>query len=239
MNMERVSSRVLWATLAGGLLACCQVAPTLAGWEVVYETDFSTDPGWMTNNSANYYWEPSTGTFFSRQIDGLPDEYAYIQLPLLQAGYRWRVEYDVYPISYTWAGDARLGLMDPGMDIACGTSQHLHLDFPLVDQGHTTYLAYQDSKGVASRHFGFFTPGTWYSAVMEWDPQGGTLYANVRERDSGNLVADTMFSGLAGFSGIDRLAMSTVCDHYAPGATGEARTVVMPARRRIPFRRGE
>ena len=34
-------------------------------WQTVYETDFSTDPGWETNNPARYYWDVTSQTYFT------------------------------------------------------------------------------------------------------------------------------------------------------------------------------
>jgi len=29
-------------------------------WQVVYQTDFSIDPGWTTDQPANYYWDTAS-----------------------------------------------------------------------------------------------------------------------------------------------------------------------------------
>src|SRR5512144_1326413 len=79
-------------------------------WELVYETDFASDPGWVTNNPARFHWEV-TETFYSEQIDASED-YCYVPLPGLAPGRSWRVEYDIYPIGYTWAGNGRVSLTD-------------------------------------------------------------------------------------------------------------------------------
>ena len=39
-------------------------------WSVVYETDFSSDPGWITNSGDNYYWhESSLSYYFKNAVD--------------------------------------------------------------------------------------------------------------------------------------------------------------------------
>ena len=37
-------------------------------WQVVYQTDFSTDPGWTTDDSNLYYWDSSDSTYFTDQV---------------------------------------------------------------------------------------------------------------------------------------------------------------------------
>ena len=101
MNATRFHRNVLMALplvllATGGKVASGQC------YEEVYSDDFSSDPAWVTNNSKNYYWEAGDETYFSRQIDGA-DEYAYKLLPLLQPGYKWRLEYEIRPLGHTYA----------------------------------------------------------------------------------------------------------------------------------------
>ena len=196
-------------------------APTAFGQPctIIYSQDFSSDPDeWNTNNPKNYYSDSETECFLSRQIDAT-DEAAWTLLPSLVPGYLWRLEFDVQPGAYDWAGNGRLGFHDADMDVESPAG--FWLDFNRDDQGYTITLLYNDSNGGAEySHFGFFEPGTWYHAVVEYDPQAKTLKATVVRRDNAEVCAQTTFSDVGPFNGIDRLAMSTVGDDYAPGATG-------------------
>lgn len=42
--------------------------------EVIYESDFSSDPGWVTDQEENFYWQASTSALFAR-IDNEPPPY--------------------------------------------------------------------------------------------------------------------------------------------------------------------
>ena len=66
--------------------------------------------------------------------------------------------------------------------------------------------------------------GIWYHCVVDWNPVSATLSVLVTERESGIVVAQAQIScSQHAFDAIDRLALSTVNDDYAPGATGEMR----------------
>jgi hypothetical protein len=43
----------LLAIVAGGIVACVAANAVAEEWQTVYQTDFSTDPGWTTNDSTH------------------------------------------------------------------------------------------------------------------------------------------------------------------------------------------
>lgn len=217
--VNRCAATLIVASLVGLSVS----TPALAlDWQVIYQTDFSTCGEWTTNNGANYYC--AGGTYFSRQVNG-SDEYAYTPLPTLQAGYAWRIEYEIQPAYYTWAGNGRFGLMIEDMRISGlpATFTLITLNFHYGDGGHQITLAGYDSGEGYDAVIGAFTVGTWYSVVIEWDPRSNTLSAIVTERDTGTAVGEGAFTIDCVFADIDRLGMSVVGDHYASGATGETR----------------
>lgn len=203
-------------------LVSCGVSTAVAdNWQVVYQTDFSSYPGWITNNPSHYYWDSGLGAYYQREIDGT-EEYAYKLLPGLQQGCRWRLEYDILPVGFSWAGDARLGFMDEDMMLWSPAS--MNLNFARIDQGLVVSLEGRDSQG---KHCGKqffenrFELSVWYHALLDWNPETGDIYVCVTIKDTGEiLVEGTVNMQQGSFNGIDRLAMSTIGDDYAPGATG-------------------
>ncbi len=209
-----------WMVISLGLIVAATAAYAQT-WDVVYQTDFASDPGWVTNSPQHYYWESDTQTYRSIQIDGAED-YAYRLVPGLQGGRAWRVEYDIYPVQYSWAGNGRLMLVDSSLRTQLPTTI-IVLDFNLADGGY--WIDFHGCWGTdcEGEHMGHFNVGMWYRATVEWSPDSAALSAAVRERDTGALVAQSTLFITADFAGIDRVAFSTVADSYAPGATGVAR----------------
>ena len=62
------------------------IDPESSNGQFVYTENFDSDPGWITDQSANYYWNAENKTFFARASMAIPDygpnRYAYIPIPL-------------------------------------------------------------------------------------------------------------------------------------------------------------
>lgn len=65
-----------------------------------------------------------------------------------------------------------------------------------------------------------FQLNTWYSVLVDWNPDNSKLYVGINKKGNPIILAERIFDVPGSFSGIDRLAMSTVGDDYSPGATG-------------------
>lgn len=189
----------------------------------IYREDFSASPGWVTNNPARYFCDGSAGNYHQEEIDG-SNEYAYKVLPALKAGWHWRLEYDILPVSNSWAGDSRFGFFDS--DMILWSPSFMVLNFARVDQGYMPTLEIMDNEGHAMQmHFleSPFTLNTWYHCVIDWNPLTREIYQGVINKDTGVLLGERTASVSGNFSNIDRIGMSTVGDDYAPGATGISR----------------
>jgi len=108
--------RSLSSVLACGSLLIGLASPALCGqWTTVYQNDFSTDPGWKTNDPANMYWDSANGRYHVKSWD-TSNTYAYVSVPI-QPGRVYIVEYDVCVVRMDWAGDVRFGLGDGVMNV--------------------------------------------------------------------------------------------------------------------------
>jgi len=83
-------------------------------------------------------------------------------------------------------------------------------------------------------HFCQFTPGEWYHCILDWNPLTDDIYARITNRATGNLVGEASSTTQGSFSGVDRLAMTTIGDDYAPGATGISRIDNVVVSQQIP-----
>lgn len=201
---------------------------------LVYQTDFSNNKGWQTNNAENYYLDSlapgnPAPAYYQREIGG-SEEYAYHLLPDLTPDVKWCLQYDILPVSSDWCGPARLSFTDKDMTIGGINPTYLTLMYGHDDSGYLTDLQWTDSEGNAGgvRLF-HYTTGKWYENLVEWDPETSQFYVLIKEQGGNTMVDKIVTSSDPGFNGgkwptkftdIDRLAMSTVGDFYAPGAVG-------------------
>lgn len=204
--------------IAIGLLMCFLWGGSQAyAWETEYHEDFSTDPGWVTNDPANFYW---TGAeFHGKQID-CQDQYAYT---MLEGGYNGgsiRMEFDVRP-HVQWAGNINIGLVGPTMGTFTPETT-IHVTFAIDDNADHIMLITHDDNGV-SRSTDWWTEfpqqNVWYHCLVEYDCFADSIHFLVT--DSGETVADETLYDLGTFSGLDRFAWSGVGDHGYCGRWGE------------------
>src|SRR5262245_29545226 len=56
-------------------------APSEAdAWEVIYSSDFSSDPGWTTNVPEQMFWDSASGRFYIESRAGA-NQQVYVSLP--------------------------------------------------------------------------------------------------------------------------------------------------------------
>ncbi len=212
-------------TVSALFLSCTSATYALT-WQEIYQEDFSSEPGWVTNNSARYYRHAGSGTYYGQLVDG-SQEYSYRLLPTLDEGSNWRFEYDYYPVSIQYPGDRRLSLLSPdmmGWDIYDPPISAITLNFQYNLGGSQLRprLQWTDSAGNGDvwSSFGSYTNGQWYRSIVEYHPVSGTLNASVVRRSDGTLVGQTTAHVPGPITSIDRIAISTVGDDYEAGAVG-------------------
>ncbi len=198
-----------------------RVSPAEEPWQAVYQSDFSTEPGWTTNSPQNFYWNQADGTYYFKRTNGA-EQYAYKTIPF-DPGASYELEFDVYMMRCDWAASHFLGLGDSDMSIQTATTWLV--SYHKVDQGQTATLIYYDSEG------GFYHPGgaqpapfqlnTWYHNAAAYDRTAGTLSLRVTKVSDGSLVGEVELTSVGGFAGVDRLYMSSVTHVYATGAIAE------------------
>ena len=101
---------------------CLLVSPLYAaGIEKVYfyRTDFSQDPGWITNNPSRYFWDPDM-KMYHYEVEGGTGGYSYTLVNL--TGESFMLEYDILPVATTDGSAFRFGTTSSDtMDINKGT----------------------------------------------------------------------------------------------------------------------
>jgi len=207
--------RTIWFSVAtlivttSGLIA--------ADWQVVYETDFSSDPGWTTNDPAKLSWDSATETFHGTQIN-TEGTYAIKPIPGLDNSKAWRLEFDSKINSNQWSAGLTFGLFDSRLLYPYANI----IDMSQSDGGQGTNL----TSGPESANWTFspaWTTDTWYHSVMDYDPASQQIKATIFKRDLGEFflsltTGGVLFSGETYYLGVSRLHMKG----NPPGAWGGA-----------------
>jgi len=103
-------------------LACFLIAlPISAAQEkvVIYSSDFSSDPGFTTNNPSRYYWDVANQTYHF-ETEGGTNGFTFIPVELDNGPFS--LEYDINISSIQKSGAVRFGLTTTDMDISKAAS---------------------------------------------------------------------------------------------------------------------
>ena len=82
---------------------------------VIYASDFSKDPGFMTNNPSRYYWDVANQQYHF-ETEGGTNGYAFI--PVALGNDPFTLEYDINISSIEKDGAVRFGVTSSDMDIS-------------------------------------------------------------------------------------------------------------------------
>jgi hypothetical protein len=85
----------------------------------LYETDFSTDPGWVTNNPSYYYWDVQREAYHFL-TEGGTNGYSFIPVDYQRGSFT--LEYDLLITSIRKDGAVRFGMTSTEMDISKGVN---------------------------------------------------------------------------------------------------------------------
>ena len=85
----------------------------------IYETDFSSDPGWITNNPSYYYWDVQKEAYHF-QTEGGTNGYSFIPVGYQHGSFT--LEYDLLICSILESGAVRFGMTSSDMEISKGVN---------------------------------------------------------------------------------------------------------------------
>lgn len=174
---------------------------------LIFSEDFSTPPGWVTDDAAKLRWDSATGTFHGTQIN-TEGTYAYIDLPAFKPNKAWRLEWDHRLNSDDWSAGLDFGLMSnlASPDAAVGMG--------ISDGGNYTVL--WGLNGVFSPAWQM---GAWYHTVLSFDPATQQLTARITNSANGALFMSLSRTVASFPSSTTRLGVSRVfMKNTGPGA---------------------
>ncbi|HUU75570.1 MAG TPA: hypothetical protein VMW63_05720, partial [Methanoregulaceae archaeon] len=87
--------------------------------QVIYQTDFSSSPGWITNSPSHYYWDGNSQMYYFN-LEGGTNGNSYVPIDYDEGSFT--LEFDVILKSYKKNGAFRFGVTSSEMDVARGTN---------------------------------------------------------------------------------------------------------------------
>jgi len=196
---------------------------------IVYSTDFSSDPGWVTNNPYTNHWDDASGMFHYFLRDST-NTFVYKKVPY--AGESFRLEYDLFPQRTDFQASFRLGLGNRDMYINQGTT--ILSEFENGPYGNIMWLrvidqsnqrrevsSYGSSGGVYVGPSVRFSDGTPYHVIIEYNRDQKTASIAISFLDNGTLFWGYTLPDIRNLGPMDRIYLSTIGDFENPSAAAE------------------
>ncbi|MGA1822575.1 MAG: hypothetical protein ACMUIG_08605 [Thermoplasmatota archaeon] len=189
------------------------------GWSLLYSSDFSTDPSWVTNAPAKYFWDSYTGTYFASMVDKT-STYSCVGVDYNFGSFTFELDFKLYSLS--WAGDFSFGLYGPSMTGPGNPDQMIEFTFGNGGFGFGSGLQVMDANGVWRTDVAYpistWSLNTWYHLVIEYDVDTGVVKALMTDMN-GNTAQSCSISGVSGFDDISCIALSKIVGWFTTGAT--------------------
>jgi hypothetical protein len=141
---------------------------------VPYSTDFSTDPGWVTDQPSNYYWDAASQTYHVQSENHYPgytpSRYTYKLLPETVGSFE--LQWDVDVVSCDWSGGIAFGIYDNSL-LTGGIpgGQSIQSKICISDYGHVWGVYVEGAGGnVSSQNFvDMWDVGNWYTCYLSYN----------------------------------------------------------------------
>ncbi len=217
-----IASLVLLATW----VLVIPVPAYVVGEALVYSTDFSTDPGWSTNNPATNYYDAGKGAFHYLMVDGSG---AYVNVKVPYHGESFTLSFDILPERTDYQASVKFGLGDNDQV----TVQRLTMftEFENGPYGRLIWLRSIDlsnqRREASSYYLSYggptaqFTDGTWYHVVMDYRVDLRDLSVSVTRRNDSSPVWQYTLDQVSIFPTMNRIYMSKIGDSTNPSAIAE------------------
>jgi hypothetical protein len=211
------------------LSTCILVTPSpasAAGETLVYSTDFSTDPGWSTNNPATNHFDAEKGMFHYLMRDGSG---AYVNVRVPYRGESFTLAFDILPERTDFQSSVKFGLGDD--DQVTVRRLTMFAEFQNSPYGRLIWIRsidLQNQRREASSYYLSyggptvqFSDGTWYHVVMEYRTDLRSLTLSVTRRNDSRPVWFYTVDNVSIFPTMNRIYMSKIGDSTNPNAIAE------------------
>jgi len=186
----------------GGVIV---LSPVGEAWQVVYQTDFSTDPGWVTDQPTNYYWNQTAWTYHARVENNAPAyrPNRYFYTPVTWTGDSFEIQWDIKMTRVDWSAGVSFGLFDENIAFAgFNGGQGVCLEFANPDAGRLLWLYICGGGGLASASSpgGTYAVNTLYTCKISYDAGARQIKAELLVHGTGASVWSKTLSVPGGFT---------------------------------------
>ncbi len=188
-------------------------AQAYGNYVVEYQEDFTSDPGWTTDQPANYYWDSGTGTYHATTENAPPGAPApppppptrYAYTPVNYDGNSMKLTFDMQPTDTQWSAAVQFGLYNHVLagweqDPETAGARGVYVQLGRADGGIFLTLYVIDSNGIAQydQVYNVYSDGTWFHFEMEYQCSIDEVVLVMTERDTGAPVATLQAAGFGG-----------------------------------------
>jgi hypothetical protein len=211
------------------LAFCILILPSQASpvaGTLVYSTDFSTDPGWSTNNPATNFYDAARGMFHYVMRDGSG---AYVNVRVPYYGESYILSFDILPERTDFQSSVKFGLGDD--DQVSNQRLTMFTEFENGPYGRLIWIRSIDGQNqrreASSYYLSYggptvqFADGTWYHVVMNYQLDTRSLTLSVTRRNDSQPVWQYSLDTLSTFPSMNRIYMSKIGDSTNPSAIAE------------------
>jgi hypothetical protein len=193
---------------------------------IAYSTDFSSNPGWVTNNPYTNHWDEATDMFHYALRDST-NTFVYKKVPY--TGESFQLEYDLFPLKTDFQSSFRLGLGNRDMYINQGTT--IFTEFENGPYGNIIWLrvidqqnqrrevsSYSQSYGGPSVRFSDSIP---YHVILGYDREHRTAGIAISFLSNRTSLWGYTLPSISNLGSMDRIYLSTIGDFENPSAVAE------------------
>jgi hypothetical protein len=206
-------------------------ATLLSEQNVIYQTGFSTNPNWQTNNPSRNYWDPARGQYHYT-IEASTGGYAYVPVDYDQGPFT--LEYDFMPTTTDETATFRFGVGSKEMDRSTGTI--VLSEFSNGKQGKLMYLrVITPSNKLVSVSSGQreemtppyggptvrFEDNRTYHVVLKYEDEQKTVSMRVSEKTTGREIWSYYLNIGTSLLGMNRIFLGSIGDYGMMGRTAE------------------
>ena len=170
---------------------------------IPYSTDFSTDPGWVTDQPSNYYWDAGSQSYHIRAENLAPgykpSRYSY---KLLDEGVSsFELQWDVDVVSCDWSAGLPFGIYDNQLGDWYGVSDFVEVHPVVADGGRfwaMTLAAGGEYRETSSHYDWSFNKA--YTCKMVYDSDLLNVSVQIKTEDQQLIWASNLSVPGTGFN---------------------------------------
>jgi hypothetical protein len=161
-------------------------------WQVVYQTDFSSDPGWITDQPQNYYWNQPAGSYFVHNTDTYPGYYPnrYAGKTMDQPVGSFELQWDLNVARCDWSSGIYFGVWDSSLEEPWGQGgEFIMVVIGHADAGH--HISFDvGANGAMAEDCTYpgWSLNRWYTFKVSYDSDTKVASLEVFDRATGQCI---------------------------------------------------